>query len=413
MRDLSQPTLEPDDTSLPPVPPPPPQRAKLAMPVNPKCLRPACGTTSASQWCRGPDGPCTLCNTCYARYFSLKVVLYRSPNSDLSVVPTDGWGPVKVIAFAKSSTGKSRDLTRPIVTELTDSPEDVELKENDAKRLPKPVVVARRAKKRCLRLCGRVACRPGPDGHDTLCTECGELYATGGIAVYMGVDGRISVERGEGKIEMKVQGFEAGEGGAGDLTRPVVAPVVIEKGESGEAVPGSEVVLEESDGNASVQIADIVCPFIDALKKEGEGDDADAEGGEEIKDEDIMEDGDRVGSDENGKEKKGEVEVENGKSGKQAEENGDAAGAKTKKELRVQIEYNEDVKEAVVGKDTSWGEFYEGICGLWGVKGAGLSYEDDEGDFITVSAEGDYREMLVTVADCESIKIRLSGGDAT
>lgn len=329
---------------------------------------------------------------------------------DLSVIPREGWTPVKVTAFAKSSTGKSRDLTRPIVTELADSPEDVELRENDAKRLPKPIVVARRAKKRCLRMCGKVACRPGPDGPDTLCEECGELYATGGVAVYMGSDGCVTVEEGEGKIEMKVRGFEAGEGGGGDLTRPVVAPVVVNKGENEEAVSGSEVVLEEGDGNAAMQIADIVCPFIDELKKDGDGEVVVAGSGTEMKDEDGGQG--RVGAgDEDGETaKKTELEIQNGKSEKQLEENGDTGEARTKKELRVRIEYNEEVKEAMVGKDTSWSEFYEGICGIWGVKGVGLSYEDDEGDFITMATTSDYKEMLMMVINCESIKIRLSDG---
>lgn len=329
---------------------------------------------------------------------------------DLSVVPREGWTPMKVTAFAKSSTGKSRDLTRPIVTELTDSPEDAELRENDAKRLPKPIVVTRRAKKRCLRMCGKVACRPGPDGPDTLCAECGESYITGNIAVYMGVDGRITVEAGEGKIEMKVRGFEAGEGGAGDLTRPVVAPVVVDKGENVEAVSGSEVVLEDGDGNASEQISDIECPFIDELKKVEEGEVANVESGGEMKGADGGEGRDGAGVGEEGKLKKNDVEVENGRSEKQFEENGVAGEAKTKRELRVRIEYNEELKEAMVGKDTSWNEFYDGICGIWGVKGVELSYEEDEGDSITVATASDYKEMLMMVADYESIKIRLSDG---
>lgn len=89
------------------------------------CYRTSCGRSDAPRYYTGPDGPLTLCSSCYQQYHARKLVLYQHLRTGrVSVRQTSASRPVRVTGFELRSAATraeprkrkpSRDLTRPIV----------------------------------------------------------------------------------------------------------------------------------------------------------------------------------------------------------------------------------------------------------------------------------------------------------
>lgn len=96
------------------------------------CLRPVCSATQPSgvQWGCSPDGRWTLCLNCYGLYSALLLPLFERPDGSLSILNTPGSYPMRITDFAYPRGRSRRDLSKPLVTPITDSPEDQALLSN-------------------------------------------------------------------------------------------------------------------------------------------------------------------------------------------------------------------------------------------------------------------------------------------
>lgn len=100
------------------------------------CLRPICRATQSegAQWGCSPDGRWTLCLSCYNLYSACLLPLFQRRDGTLSILNTPGSCPMRITGFALRPVEVNgrvrRDLSKPRVTPITDSPEDQALLSN-------------------------------------------------------------------------------------------------------------------------------------------------------------------------------------------------------------------------------------------------------------------------------------------
>lgn len=227
-----------------------------------RCLVSGCEITSSTVWGRSPDGQRTLCGLCYGRYYGHRLPLYMDTRTGrLSVVRGPNTRKMLVTGFHPVSTGSTRrDLSRPIVEFDDEDDEDVpgarvegvELVgfgggqigkkrkrisiENEAVQNGQvhdfgedteedEALEVKGDEGEVALFCYSPACNGstvlkrwrGPDGDETLCSECFERYGNQEFVLYE-LGGGYSVVPREGWKTVKVIGFE----GDFNLDSPIV-----------------------------------------------------------------------------------------------------------------------------------------------------------------------------------------------
>eukprot|EP00177_Eucheuma_denticulatum_P005034 GFKZ01009163.1.p1 GENE.GFKZ01009163.1~~GFKZ01009163.1.p1 ORF type:complete len:469 (+),score=47.32 GFKZ01009163.1:170-1576(+) len=181
-----------------------------------------CQTQTTSRWRTGPDGLRTLCSRCAFSYAEMKIKIFRDAAGNLSATKKEGNIAVTISGFETHPDG-TRNLLRPLIA---------------AQRSAQRKTKARRPAERSssegslqddspwCRKCGTRESsrwRTGPDGFKTLCTPCSKRYVRHQLVLFQSSDGRVSAEAKPGWKPVAITGFQISEK---DGTRILSTPAV-------------------------------------------------------------------------------------------------------------------------------------------------------------------------------------------
>lgn len=324
--------------------------------LTPYCLVPSCKSTETTH--KGPDGRGTLCRTCYNIYKGKKLVLYRTPGMQISVVPHEGSSPVRVVDFEKSSSGASRDFTKPVVVELKAAEQSF-----IAKRRTQVVNSARN----CMRAaCKHPASMPGPDGAGTLCSSCGNMYLQKRLVLFQERGtGRLSIVAHQGWIPVEQLETNNADGyicivPLKDVPKGGVLSTTHTLGINSESASGGEA--EVSDWEVEHGLKDLNEERAEAM--------------------DIVID--VVDEDE---------DIESGSNTESMETN--PLPEKVKNAIDMTVDYKGELRGCRMKIGLTHHKFLERLRKLFDICGRVIVYyKDNEGDFITIGSKGDTAEMF-------------------
>lgn len=329
--------------------------------LTPHCLVPTCESTEATQ--KGPDGRRTLCKTCYNIYKGKRLVLYRSPGMQISVVPHEGSSPVRVVNFEKSLSGACRDFTKPVVMVIDGAEESFiaerRMRANDLVR-------------NCMRAgCGSLASAPGPDGAGTLCSSCERMYVQKRLVLFQ--------ERGSRRLSVV-------------------------------AHQGWTPVMQLEPKNAKVEVS--VVPLRDVpkggilsmgykLSDEKESADEGDAGGSDWEAENELGGGEGEDPDAMDEDNGGEVDLSTGGSLVASL----PRGMKAENAINAIVDYNGDLRSFRMKIGTTHHKFKERLRKMFDISDrVAICFKDDEGDYITIGSKADTAEMFHLV---ERLNIKL------
>lgn len=155
----------------------------------------------------------------------MKVTIFRDGDGNLSATRKEGTVEVAISGFDTHPDG-TRNLLRPIVAPLVSSQRESAVHSPVERSANKG---SRQDDNPWCRKCGTRESsrwRTGPDGFKTLCTPCSKRYVRHQLVLFQSSDGRVSAEAKPGWKPVAITGFQISEkDGTRILSTPAVRPM--------------------------------------------------------------------------------------------------------------------------------------------------------------------------------------------